>query len=124
MAGGPDEPGGGDILVGIHASGVEPPPLPFRLERSVGGIALMARKSLVVPREPLNTEDERYFGENAPPTSMGLAIGSRVTSSATTGSSRSPSRWSREHACGSASLCKSSPLCFISGLCAVRRAGW
>jgi hypothetical protein len=63
MAGGPEEPGGGDILVGIHASGDEPPPLPFPLERSVGGIALMARKSLVVPREPLNTEDERYFGE-------------------------------------------------------------
>ena len=63
MAGGPDEPGGGSILIGIHPAGEEPPPLPFALERSIGGIALMARKSAAVPREPLNTEDERYFGE-------------------------------------------------------------
>lgn len=63
MPGGPEEPGGGNILIGIHPGGDEPPPLPFSVERSVGGVALMARKSLAVPQAPLNTEDERYFGQ-------------------------------------------------------------
>lgn len=52
------------ILIGIHASKNEPPPLPFHVESRIGGIALLARKPEGAPGvKPLNVYDETYFGE-------------------------------------------------------------
>jgi hypothetical protein len=51
------------ILVGVHASPKEPPPLPFPMEAKVGGVSLLSRKSVVRPQEALGQEQETYFGE-------------------------------------------------------------
>jgi hypothetical protein len=49
------------ILIGIHASKHEPPPLPFHVESRIGKVSLMAR--ITDTGKPLNVYDEAYFGE-------------------------------------------------------------
>lgn len=51
------------ILIGIHASKDEPPPLPFDIESRIGEVRLLARMKDLPPRNPLNEYEESYFGE-------------------------------------------------------------
>lgn len=60
----PSEPGVyPDILLGVHPSTKEPPPLPFKVPTQAGEIPLLSRKSVVLPNPPVATEEESYFGE-------------------------------------------------------------
>ena len=52
------------ILIGVHASKDEPPPLPFHVESRIGEIRLFARVTKdLPPMKPLNEYEESYFGE-------------------------------------------------------------
>ena len=52
------------IMIGIHASKKEPPPLPFHVETKIGGLRLLEREADVLRNiKPLNIYDETYFGE-------------------------------------------------------------
>lgn len=52
------------ILLGVHASENEPPPLPFQVPSRIGEIPLLARMSKdLPPMTVLNEYEETYFGE-------------------------------------------------------------
>jgi hypothetical protein len=60
----PEQPGlCQNIVIGIHASSNEPPPLPFSVPGKVGSVSLLARKSIVKPGPEVAQEEETYFGE-------------------------------------------------------------
>jgi len=60
----PEQPGlCSNFLIGIRPSAVEPPPLPFEMPKKIGGVPLLARKSVARPEPEIALEDETYFGE-------------------------------------------------------------
>jgi hypothetical protein len=63
------------ILIGIHASKYEPPPLPFHVESRIGGVPLLARKAdTPLAMNPLVVEDETYFGEKCTMCEYGAGV--------------------------------------------------
>jgi hypothetical protein len=52
-----------NFLIGVHPSASEPLPLPFRVGNKVGSIPLLAKKSVVLPHPPVDTESDTYFSE-------------------------------------------------------------